>query len=308
MVSLNQVEQNQLEQNQLELERQHELAEFLRSRRARLAPEQVGLPRGIRRRTPGLRRGEVAQLAGVSLEWYTWLEQGRNIHVSVELLESLARVLRLDANERAHLFLLALRQPPPVETYSPPTITPTVQQFLDQLGTAPACAVDARTNVLAWNAAHRVAFGSNVALTDERQRNLIWRFFTAPGVQQVNEKWEKLAQVYLAQFRAGYARFINDPWWAEQIAELSRISPEFRNLWARHEVMNISEGQKLFHHPLVGDLYFDFLWFQSGDSGDLRLLVHTPHPNSGTAEKIARLLADESEADAQKTPAEAVAL
>src|SRR5215213_2584378 len=101
--------------SQLELDRHQELADFLRNRRARLSPEQVGLPRGARRRTPGLRREEVAMLAGVSPEWYTWLEQGRDINVSVQLLESLVRALHLDENERSHLFLLALRQPPPVE-------------------------------------------------------------------------------------------------------------------------------------------------------------------------------------------------
>src|SRR6478609_1534604 len=121
--------------NQLELDRHHELSEFLRSRRARLSPEQVGLPRGTRRRTPGLRREEVALLAGVSPEWYTWLEQGRDINFSIQLLESLARVLQLDANEREHLFLIALRQPAPVETFSAPAISRTLQHFLNQLGT-----------------------------------------------------------------------------------------------------------------------------------------------------------------------------
>src|SRR3954452_14323684 len=139
--------------NQLELERHHELAEFLRSRRARLSPEQLGLARGTRRRTPGLRREEVARLAGVSPEWYTWLEQGRDINVSAQLLESLARVLQLDTNEREHLFLLALRQHPPVEMYSAPTVSQGLQAFLDSLGTSPACVVDARTNVIGWNAA-----------------------------------------------------------------------------------------------------------------------------------------------------------
>jgi hypothetical protein len=109
------------------------------------------------------------------------------------------------------------------------------------------------------------------------------------------EEWEDLARVYLAQFHAGYGRFINDPWWATQIAELSRISPEFRELWARHDVHNVSEGRKTMHHPLVGELSFDFLWFQTVDSGDLRLLIHTPRSNSGTAEKIERLLACESD-------------
>jgi transcriptional regulator with XRE-family HTH domain len=292
--------------NQLELDRHHELAAFLRSRRARVSPERVGLPEGTRRRTPGLRRGEVALLAGVSLEWYTWLEQGRDIHVSVQVLESLASVLQLDANERAHLFLLALRQPPPVETFSTTAtrttraISPTFQQFLNQLGTMPACVVDARLTVVAWNAAFRAVFG-DYATMPERERNLVWRLFTSPVVPQRSEEWKEIARVYVAQFRAGYGRFIKDPWWAKQIAELSQISPEFRELWARHDVLNVSEGRKSMHHPLVGELAFEFLFFQTVDSGDLRLLIHTPRSNSGTAEKIERLLACESEWNAQNT-------
>src|SRR5215469_5191444 len=233
---------------QLELDRHHELGAFLRSRRARIAPEQVGFPEGMRRRTPGLRREEVALLAGVSPEWYTWLEQGRDIHVSAQVVESLASALQLDADERAHLFVLALGQSPPVETFAPPTISPTVHRFLNQLGINPACAVDARLNVVAWNAAAGVVFG-DFATKSERERNLIWILFTSPGAQQRNEEWEKLARVYLAQFRAEYGRFINDPWWANQIGELSRISPEFRELWARHDVLNVTEGRKTFHHP-----------------------------------------------------------
>jgi transcriptional regulator with XRE-family HTH domain len=280
--------------NELELDRHHELAEFLRSRRARLSPEQVGLPHGTRRRTPGLRREEVAMLAGVSPEWYTWLEQGRDINVSMQVLESLARVLQLDANEREHLFLLVLRQPPPVETYSPPTISPTVQGFLDSLSTSPACVVDARTNIVGWNAAYCAVFG-DLSVLSERQRNMMWRIFTNPVSPQVNEHWKEIARVYLAQFRASYGRFINDPWWAEQIAELSEASPEFRELWARHDVLNLSEGHKLLHHPLAGDLDFDILWLQSVESVDMRLLIHTPRINTDTAEKIQHLLVLESD-------------
>jgi len=287
---------------QLELDRHHELGAFLRSRRARIAPEQVGFPEGMRRRTPGLRREEVALLAGVSPEWYTWLEQGRDIHVSAQVVESLASALQLDADERAHLFVLALGQSPPVETFAPPTISPTVHRFLNQLGINPACAVDARLNVVAWNAAAGVVFG-DFATKSERERNLIWILFTSPGAQQRNEEWEKLARVYLAQFRAEYGRFINDPWWANQIAELSRISPEFRELWDRHDVLNMTEGRKTMHHPLAGELAFDYLWLKTVDSGDLRLLIHTPRSNSGTAEKIERLLAGASEGNAQNTGA-----
>jgi hypothetical protein len=241
----------------------------------------------------------VALLAGVSPEWYTWLEQGRDIHVSGQVLESLARALQLDANERAHLFLLAHRQPPPAEVFSPPTMSPTLQQFLNQLGTMPACVVDARLNVVAWNAAHCVVFGDFATLS-ERERNLIWRLFTAPS-RIGSEGWEELLRVFAAQFRTEYGRFINDPWWTKQIAELNRISPEFRELWARHDVLNVTEGRKSMHHPLVGELAFDFLWLQMVDSSDLRLLVYTPRSNSGTADKIERLLAFESERKAQNT-------
>lgn len=280
--------------NQLELDRHHELAAFLRSRRARLSPEEVGLPRGTRRRTPGLRREEVAQLAGVSPEWYTWLEQGRDINVSVQLMESLSRVLRLDENERNHLFLLAHRQLPPVETFSPPVVSPTLQRFLDGLGTSPASALDARMNTVAWNAANTILFG-DLSAGSGRQRNLIWRIFTSPALPKDSEVWRQMAQVYVAQFRAEYGRFINDPWWAEQIAELSRVSPEFRELWNQHDVVSLSEGSKVMHHPLVGELSFDVLWLRTADSADVRLLIHTPHAGTDTAEKVAWLLARQAE-------------
>jgi transcriptional regulator with XRE-family HTH domain len=275
-------------ENQLELDRHHELAAFLRSRRARLSPEQVGLPKGTRRRTPGLRREEVAMLAGVSPEWYTWLEQGRNINVSTQLLESLARVLQLDANEREHLFLLVFRQRPPVETYTPPIVSPVLQTFLDHLGTTPACVVDARSTVIAWNAAYCAVFGDFSTMT-ERQRNLIWRIFTNPASRHINEHWKDIARAYLAQFRASYGRFINDPWWAKQIADLSEVSPEFRELWAQHDVVNLSEGRKVLLHPRAGQLDFDILWLQTVESSDLRLLIHTPR-TPDTTEKIEGLL------------------
>ncbi|HTK11418.1 MAG TPA: helix-turn-helix transcriptional regulator [Ktedonobacteraceae bacterium] len=275
--------------NQLELDRHHELAAFLRSRRARLSPEQVGLPRGLRRRTPGLRRAEVALLAGVSPEWYTRLEQGRDIHVSVQVLESLARVLLLDANERTHVFLLALRQPPPVETFSHTKISPTFQQFLTQLGTIPACVADPRSTIVAWNTAFCAVFGDYATLS-ERERNSLWRLFTLPMPQR-NEEWKEFTRGALAQFRAEYGRFIEDPWWARQIAELSQISPEFRELWARHDLRGAPEGRKSLHHPLVGELTFDFCSLRMADSEHLRLMMYTPRNQSGTTEKIERLLA-----------------
>ncbi|MCB9459224.1 MAG: helix-turn-helix domain-containing protein [Anaerolineaceae bacterium] len=275
-------------ENQLAVDRRHELAEFLRSRRARLQPEHVGLPNGTRRRTPGLRREEVAMLAGVSPEWYTWLEQGRDINVSTQVLESLAHALRLDANEREHLFLLASGQPPPIETYQSPTVSHVIKSFLDQQGTAPACALDVRSNVLAWNAAYGAVFGDYSKLP-ARERNLFWRIFTNPHSRVANEHWDELAMGFLAQFRARYGRYINDPWWAQQVADLSAASPEFRELWERHDVGNLSEGQKKIRHQIAGDLCFDTLWLQTIETDALQLLIHVPHDQE-TAHKIERLL------------------
>jgi hypothetical protein len=125
---------------------------------------------------------------------------------------------------------------------------------------------------------------------------MMWRIFTNPAAKRVNERWMEIARVYVAQFRAGYGHFINDPWCTQQITELSEASPEFRELWARHDVHNRSEGRKVFHHPLAGELDFDILWLQPVDSGELGILVHTPR-NADTIDKIAQLLAREPERD-----------
>jgi hypothetical protein len=144
--------------------------------------------------------------------------------------------------------------------------------------------------MIAGNDAYRAVFG-DFRDAPERERNLIWRLFTFAAARRINHEWEEIARVYLAQFRAGYARGINDPWWAELIADLSALSPEFRRLWARHDVLNITEGRKVMEPPLVGEVSFDTLWFQSVDSSDLRVLIHTPCVGTETAAKVARLLA-----------------
>lgn len=141
-------------------------------------------------------------------------------------------------------------------------------------------------NVVAWNKAFCAVFG-DYATMSERERNLIWRLFTSPSL---DKQWEEHARIYLAQFRAAYSRFTEDPWWAKEIAELNRISPEFRELWSRHDVFTVPEGRKSKHHPLVGDLEFEFLLFQTVDFSDLRILIHTPRNNSDTADKIKRLI------------------
>lgn len=267
-----------------------ELAQFLKTRRARLSPEQVGLPNGGRRRTPGLRRGEVAQLSGVSVDWYTWLEQARNIQVSAQVLDNIARALQLDSNERKHLFMLALQQLPadlaPIET----TISPLLQNFLDLQGTSPAYVTDQRLNIIAWNEAASFVYGDYSAMS-MRERNSVWRTFTSPYVRELlQENWETHARHRLAHFRANYGKFAGDPWWMELIGDLNQISAEFRAWWPQHDVLNGPEGKKINHHPKVGLLRFDQISFHVSDSPHLTVTINLPTSDSDTIAKISKLL------------------
>lgn len=270
-----------------------ELAHFLRNRRERITPKQVGLPGGGRRRTPGLRRGEVAELSGVSLEWYTFLEQGRPIHVSKEVLENLAIALQMDDKEREHMFLLAHRQPPPVKQTEQSKVSSVLQRFLDELGTSPGCALDARMNIVAWNKAMCVLHG-DLSRASERERNLLWFTFTSSDFRQMKgDQWEEHARRTVAQFRAEYARHVDDRWWQEQVAALSEASDEFRTYWEFHDVLNYSYAHKIIHHRDAGELKFDYIAFQQSDNPDLQITIHIPLDNE-TKAKIQKLLEAES--------------
>jgi transcriptional regulator with XRE-family HTH domain len=273
-------------------ERLLDLAQFLRTRRARISPEQAGLPNGGRRRTPGLRRGEVALLTGVSVDWYTWLEQARNIQVSAQVLESIARVLQLDSNERKHLFLLALQQLPADLTPVESVISPMLQTFLDRQGTSPAFVTDQRLNVVAWNKAASMIYG-NYETMSTRERNTVWRTFTSPYVRQLlQETWETHARHRLAQFRASYGKFAGDPWWMELIGELNQVSEEFKEWWPQHDVLNGPEGKKINHHPTAGLLVFDQISFLVSDSPHLTVTINIPSKDDDTNSKLNKLLSE----------------
>lgn len=274
----------------LKFDRHRELAHFLRSRRERLLPENVGIPKGSRRRTPGLRRGEVAMLAGMSLEWYTYLEQGRDIQVSAEVLNSLSRVLKLDNNERRHLYTLAHRQYPSEEKRLQNSIKPSLQNVLDELISSPAYVIDERLNVIAWNKAFCAVYG-DYQLMNERERNLVWITFTSSYFREIKgEHWEGSALRCLAQFRAGYGRNIEDTWWSEQILELSNISNEFKVMWQQQEVIYAPEGHKVICHPIAGSLVFEYLAFWAADSPELQIVINTPVSSTETAGKVKMLL------------------
>src|SRR5690242_2532234 len=185
------------------------LADFLRKRRASLSPAEVGLPAGLRRRTPGLRREEVAQLANIGISWYVWLEQGREVHPSVQVLECLAQALRLTPNERRHLFLLAGQPLPPPLSPAEENVGPALHQLLDDLNPSPAYILGRRYDYLAWNRAADALFAISDILADTSSphaQNMVWRLFTSPTTR-ARPNWEMVARATLAEFRTASARY-----------------------------------------------------------------------------------------------------
>jgi transcriptional regulator with XRE-family HTH domain len=265
-----------------------ELADFLKTRRDRLTPADVGLPSGTRRRTPGLRREEVAQLVNVSTTWYTFLEQGRDIRVSTQVLESLAQALRLTSEERTHLFMLALQQLPPEIPHGKSTVSPAIQRMLDHLVDCPAYVVGYRFDILAWNQAACALFGDFGQMTT-RERNKIWYFFTNAAHRQMLVNWEGQAQLMLARFRSICGRYLGDVKLMELADDLKKVSPEFRQWWSQHDVQARLEGFKAYDHPIVGSLEFEYALFQVTDAPELTLVVYTPLPESGTVEQLQQL-------------------
>ncbi|MEV5276471.1 helix-turn-helix domain-containing protein [Streptomyces sp. NPDC051994] len=254
--------------------RRHELAEFLRSRRERITPEQVGLPRGRRRRTPGLRREEVAQLSAVGVTWYTWLEQARDIQVSPQVLDALARALLLDPSERSHLFALAGALDPAPNTACP-SVTPALRAMLDQLGPIPACVQNSRYDILAYNKTYGRLLCDLDALPPE-DRNCLWLAFT-------NDDWRgsvvdvaETNRVMAAKFRASMAEHLAEPAWKALLARLENASPEFREIWARHEVVGQSGKLKYLRNTHVGLLYVEHSNLWLGPSAGPRLVTYVP--------------------------------
>jgi len=268
--------------------RRKQLGDFLKIRRAKLSPTQTGFSSEVRRRTPGLRREEVSQLIGVSVDWYTWLEQGRDIHPSSQFLESLAAVFHLSPSERNHVFLLAQQQLPLDAQQSQGIVSPALQGFLDLQGSSPAYITNLKWDIIAWNQAACVVFGDYETMS-VRERNTVWRAFTSPYIKQLLEDWEGHAQRRLAQFRASYSLYNNDPLWTTMIADLSQINDDFRNWWPRHEVLDSPEGTKTLHHPTAGKLLLGHLSFHVCDAPDLITTVHIPF-DENTANKIGKLL------------------
>jgi transcriptional regulator with XRE-family HTH domain len=215
--------------------RRRELGAYLRSRRARLAPGDVGLAPGVRRRTPGLRREEVALLAGVGATWYTWLEQGRNVRPSAEVLNRLGDALRLDPVEKKHLFILANRPNPDPPSAMEERIDEPLRRVLVSLAMQPAYVTGRRWDVLAWNKAATAVFGDFAALEGDA-RNIMHLIFTDARHRKLLIEWESIARISLGLFRADSAKYVGDPDFERLIAALTRLSADFRRWWPQRDV------------------------------------------------------------------------
>jgi transcriptional regulator with XRE-family HTH domain len=266
--------------------RRRELAEFLRSRRERIAPEQVGVTTLGRRRTPGLRREEVAQLAGVGVTWYTWLEQGRDIHVSEQVLTAVARTLMLDRDERAHLFNLAGAADDSVAQECN-AVPDQLRATLAKLDPYPACVTSPKYDVLAYNRAYNNLITDFDALPPE-QRNCMWLTFTDPRWRKIVVDWDDAAARMVANLRVLMADHVGDATWKSFVSRLTAVSPEFAELWARHEVRNIENKTKRIRHPKLGLLKFDVTNTWLAPRSGRRMMVYVP-ADAETERRVQRL-------------------
>jgi transcriptional regulator with XRE-family HTH domain len=258
--------------------RRDELRAFLRSRRARLTPGDVGLPDdGARRRTPGLRREELASLAGVGVSWYTWLEQGRDIHPSPDVLEAVARALRLDAAERTTLFALA-RTELPLSAPDSEALDGDHAQLIalvEALNPSPAYLLGPMTRILAWNRAAAALFGPVDHLPEEH-RSLLWMLLVEPGADSHSPTRRGTAYNQVARFRAEYAQHAGEPEYERFVELLKERSAWFREWWGEHQISGIQRGTKAIEHPTLGPLSLHHAQTVPTGSPDLRLTIYAP--------------------------------
>jgi transcriptional regulator with XRE-family HTH domain len=250
------------------------LGTYLKDRRARLDPAALGFP-ATRRRTPGLRREEVAQRANISPTWYTWLEQGRGGAPSADVLDRIARALMLTDVEREHLFLLGLGRPPEVRYRAAEGVTPRLQRLLDTLEASPALVRTATWDVVAWNRAATVVLTDYGAIPSG-QRNILRLMFGDPRVRAAQHDWEGVTRFVVGAFRAEVARAGAVSEVAALVDELRGLSPEFEALWRANDVLAHGDGVKRLRHPLLGEIALEYSAFAVDGRPDLSLLVYNP--------------------------------
>ncbi|WP_353942991.1 helix-turn-helix transcriptional regulator [Streptomyces sp. HUAS MG91] len=264
------------------------IGDFLRSRRARIRPDEVGLPEYGRRRVPGLRREEVAQLAGVSVDYYIRLEQGRGSSVSDAVLDAVARVLRLDGTEQAYLRSVARPAPARRRRETEQPVRPGLRLLLDTIDRAPAFVLGRRMDVLAWNALGDALLGFSAMAP--KDRNMPRQVFLEPAARELYPQWAAVAAETVAHLRLDAGLHPGDPRLARLVGELSLASEEFRRLWADHQVKRKTAGAKRMLHPVVGELSMPYETLTVSGEPDQALVVYTPEPGSVTADRL-RILA-----------------
>ncbi|MGN7469840.1 helix-turn-helix transcriptional regulator [Brevibacillus sp. SAFN-007a] len=269
------------------------LSSFLKAHRAKILPQSVGLAPGTRRRTPGLRREEVAQLAGVSSTWYTWLEQGRDIKVSPSVLDAVSTALQLTVDERKYLYALALESGPGVGTglqkEEPPQISPALERILHELRSCPTIVSDRRLHIVGWNSAAAHVFLDFEQIPYE-ERNLIRLLFTRKELRRLAVNWEHFVSGFLAIFRAYYGQYVEDEWYGHFLNEMQQVHPDFQPLWEQSHVSSAPEVLLEFRHAKAGKMQFHLTSLQVQGSADLRCSIYTPDPQSSTEAKLRQLI------------------
>ncbi|NNN32716.1 helix-turn-helix domain-containing protein [Streptomyces sp. S3(2020)] len=269
--------------------RRPELAAFLRTRRARVTPADVGMPPGLRRRTPGLRREEVAQLSGVGITWYTWLEQGRPINASAQVLDAVARTLRLDPPEREHLYHLAeVPYATPTPQSPAQTVGPEIQGIIDALDPRPAVVYNARYDILAANPVYRALFVDR-ARDGTGRLNALWGLFAVPEEDCPLMFRESELPVMVATLRAAYGLHAGEPVWEDFIRRLSAASPLFTRLWESGDVAEPGQRVKVFRHAAVGELRMTSVSLSVNGMPECRIVVYTPDDEE-TVQRTATLM------------------
>jgi transcriptional regulator with XRE-family HTH domain len=263
--------------------RRAELGEFLKARRARLSPGDFGMAPGSRRRTPGLRREEVALLAGVGVTWYTWLEQGRQINASTQVLDAVASTLRLDRAEREHLYRLA--EATPLRTECAGRAVPdAIREIVDSLDPLPASLLNGRHDMLMSNSASEELFWEWHTMPCVH-KNTLWCCITEPTARGKFPEYEAHIRYLVARMRSAYSRHIGDPDWEEDIRRLASLSREFADLWARHEVADPEPRTLTYLHPEAGTLCLAVSELQVPAMPEARIVVYTPKDDQ-TREKM----------------------
>lgn len=267
------------------------LSTFLKTKRAQIKPESIGLPARSRRRTPGLRREEVAQLAGVSTTWYTWLEQGRDIKVSSIVLDCISAALQLNNDERDYLYNLALDTKLEISPSKKEqaTLSPALKRILAELRYCPTIITDRHCHIVGWNAAAAHVFLDFEQIPSD-QRNLISLVFARKEFKSLAVNWEHFAKGFLAIFRTYYGHYLGDEWYNQFIKDMSHAHAEFQNLWQESLVSKAPEMIIEFRHAKTGKMLFNLTSLQVQGEMDLRCSIYTPVEETDTESKLKRLM------------------